>query len=143
VGTWSFTWTGRESALTAGPRTGTATYTRVGTSSVVEARIEGKSEAAGAYQETATLTWQEAQKAVTLQERLSMGGGITLVSTGDWSTPIAIHLESAPVVVKGQSLRLRRTIGIVSALSFTVNEELSTDGGPFVRLGGGVFKKAP
>ena len=41
----------------------------------------------------------------------------------------------------GQMLRLRRTWNIVSAASFSVTNEMSIDGGPFVRLGTGDFKK--
>lgn len=139
VGTWTFTWTGRESALTPGPRSGKATYTRLGETPFLDLKIEGTSDASGAYKESATLAYHAAQKMIALHERLA--GGAEMLSIGDWTSPIAIRLESAPVVVKGETLRLRRIYGIVSAQSFTVNEEISTNGGPFVRLGGGVFTK--
>jgi hypothetical protein len=140
VGSWNFRWTGRESPLTPGPRTGTVTYTRLGDSPFLEVKIEGTSDAAGAYRDTGTMGWQETQKVIALHERF--GGNVEMLSVGDWSSPIAIRFEGAPIRVRGQSLRLRRVYAIVSASSFTVNEELSTDGGPFVRLGGGVFSKA-
>jgi hypothetical protein len=41
LGSWTFTWTGRESPLTAGPRTGTITFTRKGTANGLEIRTEG------------------------------------------------------------------------------------------------------
>lgn len=138
IGTWTFTWTGRESPLTPGPRTGTATYARLGTTSFLELRIDGVSDA-GPYKETATLGWLEGPKVLAINERLS--GGIEMLSLGDWSSAISIRFDSAPVRVQGQTLRLRRTYGIVSAQSFTVNEEIATGEGPFVRLGGGVFSK--
>ena len=65
-----------------------------------------------------------------------------VVSLGDWSSPISIRFESEPIRVDNQTLKLRRTYGIVSASSFTVAEELSIDGKPFARLGGGVFTKS-
>lgn len=140
AGSWTFNWTGRESPLTPGPRMGTVTYTRLGNTPFLEVRTEGKSDA-GAYKETGTLGWHEAQKVIAMTERLA--AGVEILSLGDWSSPISIKFESAPVRVQGQTLRLRRIFAIVSAQSFTVNEEISTNDGPFVRLGGGVFSKAP
>jgi hypothetical protein len=139
VGAWAFRWTGRESPLTAGPRTGTVSYTRLGETNFLEAKTEGRSDAAGAYKESGVIGWHETQKVLAVHERLP--SGVELLSVGDWTSPIAIRLESAPVTIKGETVRLRRTIGIVSSHSFTMNEELSTNGGPFVRLGGGVFTK--
>lgn len=139
IGTWNFKWTGRESAFTPGPRTGTVTFTRLGDTSFLEFQSSGTAEGIGAYKESGTLGWQAAQKVVALHERL--WGNVEMLSVGDWSSPIAIRFESSPVRVKDQTLRLRRTYGIVSAGSFTVSEELSVDGGAFMRLGGGVFTK--
>ena len=139
VGTWAFTWTGRESPLTAGPRTGTITYVRMGDTNFLESKAEGRSDAGGTYKESGLIGWHETQKVMAVHERLA--GGIELLSVGDWTSPIAIRLESAPVMVQKETVRLRRIVGIVSAYSFTVNEELSTNGGPYVRLGGGVFTK--
>jgi hypothetical protein len=139
VGTWSFTWTGRESAITPGPRTGTVTFTRLGQTPFIDFQTSGQSEGAGAYTESGTLGWHEQAKAVAMHERL--WGNVEMLSVGDWSSPIAIRFESAPVRSGGQMLRLRRTYSIVSGTSFTVSEEISIDGGPFARLGGGVFMK--
>lgn len=139
VGTWSLTWTGRESPLTPGPRTGRVTYARAQSGPSLTATTTGQIDGGRAYTESATLDWDPAKKVLAMRETLSTG--VEVSSTGDWSSPIAIKFESAPVTVQGQRLVLRRVYGIVSAQSFTVNEELSTNGGPFVRLGGGVFKK--
>lgn len=140
VGTWNMTWSGRESALSPGPGTGTVTYSRLLNSNFLEIRSEGKSDA-GAYKQTGTLGWHADQKILALHERLA--GGVEVLSIGDWTSPISIRFESAPVRAQGQTLTLRRTYGIVSAQSFTVLEEVSTDGKPFVRLGSGVFGKQP
>jgi hypothetical protein len=140
IGTWAFKWTGRESAVTPGPRTGTVTFTRLGDTPFLEFQTAGTAEGVGAYKESGTLGWQATRQVVALHERLWRN--VEMLSVGDWSSPISIRFESAPVRIKDQTLRLRRAYGIVSAGSFTVSEELSVDGGPFVRLGGGVFTKA-
>jgi hypothetical protein len=139
VGTWSFKWTGRESAFTPGPRTGTITFTRLGDTPFLEFQASGTADGVGAYKESGTLGWQATRQIVALHERL--WGNVEMLSVGDWSSPISIRFESSPVRVKNQNLRLRRTYSIVSAVSFTVSEELSVDEGAFVRLGGGVFTK--
>jgi len=139
VGSWNYSWTGRESAITAGPRTGTVTFAKGSNPAVLTMTGEGTSEAAGAFKESGTLTWDEAKKTVTLHERL--GGGTEITGTGDWSSPIAIRYESAPVTVQGKTVRLKRLYSIHNATSFSVTEELSTDGGPYVRLGDGTFQK--
>ena len=62
----------------------------------------------------------------------------TACITNVWAPDGSKDAPIDPVKVKVQSLQLRRTISVVSAHSFTVAEELSEDGGPFVRLGGAV-----
>jgi hypothetical protein len=138
-GAWSFTWTGRESPVSPGPRSGVVTFTRAGAGGPITIAASGTSEAGGAYKESGSMAWDTGKKTLTVKEKLA--GGLELTSTGDWSSPISIRFESAPVKAGGQTIRLRRTYGIVSAHSFTVAEELSTDGGPFVRSGGGVFSR--
>ena len=139
AGTWRFSWTGRESALTAGPRRGTATFTR--TADTLAMKIEGTVDGGSAYQETGTLSWNEERKALSVRERLAAGAEISGV--GDWSSPIAINMMIEPVTIKGQTARLRRFYSILSASSFSIAEELSMDGGPFVRLGKGDFIRQP
>ena len=143
VGTWNVTWSGRESPFSAGPRTGTMTFERIGTSNFLSMRGEGKSDA-GAYKETGTLGWHEGQKIVVLREQLATGADV--LSIGDWTSPIAIRFESAPVSTAGPKpgppAILRRTIGIVSAASFTITDEMSTDGGKtFIKIAGAVAGK--
>ena len=57
------------------------------------------------------------------------------------ASPLSIRFESQPVQIQGQTLKLRRTYSILSAVSFSVAEELSTNGGPFQRLGNGQYIK--
>ncbi len=139
VGAWTFTWTGRESPVSAGPRTGTLTYARRGASDVLTLRAEGKVDGAAAYTETGTAEWNAARKTLTWVERLSTG--VELRSTGDWSSPIGIRAESEPVKAGVQTIRVRRLYSILSAQSFMVTEEISVDGGPYQRLGNGRYQK--
>jgi hypothetical protein len=139
TGTWTFTWTGRESALTPGPRAGTVMFTRLGNTPSLEMSVVGKTDTGAGYKESGTLVWQATTKTLAVHETLA--NGVTMLSVADWSSPIAMRFESAPVRVKGEVVRLRRIFTIISATSFTVNEELSTNDGPFMRLGGGVFSK--
>jgi hypothetical protein len=138
VGQWEFKYIGRESALGPAPREGTVTFTKAADGKTLNAVIEGKTEA-GAYKETATVTFDEATKTLMFSEKLA--NGTKLNSKGDWSSPISIRFAIDPVKVKGQSLQLRRTISVVAAHSFTVTEELAEDGGSFVRLGNAVYSK--
>jgi hypothetical protein len=138
VGSWTFEWTGRESPVTPGPRSGSVTFTRAG--AALDVRSESKLEDGTAtFNETGALEWDAAGKVLTIRERLS--DGTSLLGTGNWSSPLAIRYESEPVRVGNQTLRLRRSYAILSAHSYSVAEELSIDGGAFVRLGNGVFTK--
>jgi len=138
AGRWNFTWTGRESPITAGPRKGTTVFTSEG--SGLDIRTEGTvEEGNAAYKESGTAQWDAAKKALTLKETLA--DGTTLTGIGDWSSPLGIRYESQPSQVGKQSVRIRRTYSILSAQSFSIAEEISIDGGPFQRLGNGLFQK--
>ena len=138
TGRWSFTWTGRESPITAGPRKGTTVFASAG--SGLDIRTEGTVEEGNtAFTESGTAQWDEAKKALTLKETLV--NGTTLTGTGDWASPLAIRYESEPAQIGNQSVRIRRTYTILSAQSFSIAEEISIDGGPFQRLGNGLFQK--
>jgi hypothetical protein len=139
AGTWTFTWTGRESPLTAGPRTGTSTFTPIGASNFLTIKTSGKTDSGAAFEEAGMLGWSDARKVVAVHERL--GTGSEMLSLGDWSSPLSIRFDSSPVQVKSQTIRLRRVYSILSAVSFEVTEEMSVDGGAFQRLGNGEFVK--
>lgn len=138
VGTWEFNYVGRDSALAPAPRTGTITFTKAADGKSLNAVIEGKADG-GAYKDTVTVTFDEATKTLTFAEKLA--NGTKLNSKGDWSSPIAIRFAIDPVKIKNQSLQLRRNISVVAAHSFTVTEEISENGGPFVRLGAAVYSR--
>ncbi len=138
VGAWNFRYMGRESALGQAPREGVITFTKNADGKSLNTVIEGKNDV-GAYKESAVVTFDEATKQMTFAEKLA--NGTKLNSKADWSSPISIRFTVDPIKVKGESLQLRRIISIVAAHSFTVTEELSEGGGPFVRLGNAVYSK--
>jgi hypothetical protein len=138
-GQWKFKWLGMESLLgPGGPREGTLTYTPIMEGKFLEGRAEGKSEG-GDFREINYLSWDPEGKVLTSFEQ--RGAEAALLGLGDWKSPIAIRFTITPLKVKGQSLQLKRVVNIVAAHSYTVTEELSVDGGPFQRLGNGVFTR--
>jgi hypothetical protein len=139
IGTWTFAWTGRESPISSGPRSGSVTYTRIDGNSA-EMRAEGTSDLGGAFKESGVLRWNDAAKTLAFQETLA--NNIQMSSVGNWSSPISILVEGQPVQAQGQLLRLKRTYSILSGTSFRVTDELSINGGAFSRLGIGDFSKS-
>lgn len=140
VGQWNFTWLGRESAFgPGGTRQGTVTFTKNPDGKSVQIRTEYKADTS-TLQTTGTLTFDDATKAVTITEQFA--GGLRIESQGDWRSPLAVRCTFQSVKVNSQTLTLKRTMNIISAHSFTLVEELSEDGGPFVRLGSGTFTRA-
>lgn len=138
VGAWNFRYMGRESALAPAPRSGIVTFTKTSDGKALNAVVEGKTDS-GAYKENWVVTFDETSKQLNFSEKLS--NGAKLNSKGDWSSPIAIRFAVDPVKIKGETLQLRRTISVIAAHSFSVTEELSEGGGPFVRLGNAVYSK--
>ncbi|HWN98808.1 MAG TPA: hypothetical protein VNS63_06005 [Blastocatellia bacterium] len=137
-GQWNFKWVGRESPLGPAPREGIATFTLRPDGKTIDLRVEGKAEDKP-FKESAVIVWDEATKTMTFSERLA--NGLQIQSKADWRSPISIRFTVDPVKVKGQTVQLKRIISVVAAHSFTVTEELSEDGGPFVRLGSAIYSK--
>lgn len=137
VGTWTTKVTGRESALGVAPRAGTITFTK-NPNGTVTGRGSSAHEG-GKLDEDISLTFDEATKMITMTEKRS--NGVQIRSKGDWTSPIAIRFTVDPIKAGKQTLNLKRTISIVSAYSFTIVEELSEDGGPFVRLSNALYSK--
>ena len=85
------------------------------------------------------ITFLEGDKSFTFTERLA---NRTVISgRADWRIPISIHYAVEPVRVGRQQVQIRRTISIIAAHSFSVVEEISADGEPFVRLGNAVYTR--
>ena len=140
VGQWNFSWIGRESPLGPAPREGTTTFTLRPDGKSLDAKSVGKSEDKP-FTESAVITFDDGTKMMTFSERLA--NGIQVQSTADWRSPISIRFTIEPIKVKGQTLALKRIISVVAAHSFTVTEELSENGGPFVRLGSAIYTRVP
>ena len=141
AGAWRMTWTGRESAVTNGPRSGMVRFVRKPGSDTLDIRVEGQSEAGDPFRETGTAQWDAAKKVLTITETLA--SGVELRSVGDWSSPIAIRAESERVKAGTETLKVRRLYSILSAESFTVTEEISVNDGPYQPLGNGRYQKVP
>src|SRR5687767_518217 len=139
AGQWSYKYIGRESALWPAPRECVVTLTKRADGKSVEGVGECKHEG-GVFKDSLVIVFDEAAKTLSINEKL--GSGVALTSKGDWTSPISIRFTVDPVTAKKQKLQLRRTISIIAAHSFTVAEELSEDGGPFVRLGSATYTKA-
>ena len=138
AGQWNFKWVGRESPLGPAPREGTATFTVRADGKTIDLRVEGKADEKP-FKESAVIVWDETTKMMTVSEKLA--NGVQVQSKGDWRSPISIRFTVDPIKVKGQTVQLKRILSVVAAHSFTVTEELSEDGGPFVRLGSAVYSK--
>ncbi|MFZ4984570.1 MAG: hypothetical protein ACOYLF_03825 [Blastocatellia bacterium] len=138
VGQWSFRYIGRESSLGMAPREGTVSITRRSDGRTLDAKVAGKTDA-GAYSESWVLAFDETSRLLTLTEKLANGAVVS--SRGDWSSPISINFSVSPLKVGRHNVQLRRTISIIAAHSFSVTEEISEDGSPFVRLGDALYSR--
>ncbi len=138
VGQWGFKYIGRESGFGPAPREGVLVLVKRADGQAVEGVADCKHDG-GMFKESYVITFDQATK--TLNFLVKQPGGVNLKSTGDWSSPIAVRFKTEPVKVKGTTLQMRRTMSIIAAHSFSIADELSEDGGPFVRLGSAVFSK--
>ncbi len=73
IGAWTFTWAGRESLISAGPRDGTLTYARKRTSGL-ELRTVGKIDGGAAFTETGTAEWNADTKTMTWYGTIEVPG---------------------------------------------------------------------
>lgn len=138
VGQWSYKYVGRESALGPAPRECMVNFTKRADGKSLDSVTTCKHDG-GTHKESSVIVFDEAAKMMTVTEKI--GSGVAVSSRGDWTSPISIRFTVDPIKVKGQTLQLHRTISIVAAHSFTIAEELSEDGGPFIRLGNAVVTR--
>lgn len=136
-GVWRFEYTGGEfPPLSVGTRNGTVAFEPLPGAPFVRGRAV--SDLFGEpYEETWTIGFDEATRAVVWQERRPGGG--TLTALGNWTSPIAITFLTAPVEADGRVHVLRRVVRTTSESAFAVVDEFSVDGGPFRRLGNGSY----
>jgi hypothetical protein len=139
VGRWTFEYVGAEiPPVSLGTRSGTAAFTRTGSAGFVAGEVSsgvaGQSDA-----DSVLIGVDPATKMVVLRERRP--GGVELVSLGNWQSPLAISLQTSPVVAGGTTYEFRRVISITSEATFSIVEEISINGGPLRRLGRGHFRR--
>jgi hypothetical protein len=141
VGRWRVEYVGGEfPPLSAGGRSGTVTFSRLGASNFVAGQFEG--ELLGKpYREVDTIGFDPDTNALVMLERRA--DGLELVSLGNWRSPLAMTFQTTPVQANGRTYQLRRVISVTSDVAFEVTEEFSVDGGPFRRLGNGHYTKQP
>lgn len=138
AGKWSFKRLGAESEVAPGPGAGTLTFTILPDGKlqgVTELMVDGP----GMYTENISVTFDAAKNILTWSEQRP--GGVKVIGSGDWSSPLAIRFKLEPIKLKTGTYEIRRVISILSATSFSMTEEVSVNGGPFVRLGNAVYTK--
>jgi hypothetical protein len=139
VGRWTFEYLGGEfPPLSAGSRTGTATFTKTGNSNFVSGVIEndlgGKKS-----QDRITLGFDPETRMLAVVERRP--DQTELISVASWQSPLAISFTTSPVVSGGRTYQLRRVIQILNEQSFDIVEEFSVDGGAVRRLGNARYSR--
>ena len=139
VGRWTFEYLGGEfPPLSAGTRTGTATFTKTGASNFISGVIEndlgGKKS-----QDRITLGFDPETKMLAVVERRA--DQTELISVASWQSPLAITFTTSPVTSNGRTYQLRRVIQVLNDVSFDIVEEFSMDGGAFRRLGNARYSK--
>ena len=126
VGRWTFEYLGGEfPPLSAGTRTGTATFTKTGASNFISGVIEndlgGKKS-----QDRITLGFDPETKMLAVVERRA--DQTELISVASWQSPLAITFTTSPVTSNGRTYQLRRVIQVLNDVSFDIVEEFSMDG---------------
>lgn len=133
TGRWRFEYVGGEfPPLSNGERSGVVTFSAPTASQFVTGTLEGET-LGKPFKETVTIGVSPDTRTVVYHERRS--DGLELVSLGNWTSPLAIVFQTAPIVSAGKSYQLRRVISVLSESAFDVTEEFSVDGGAFRKLG--------
>jgi hypothetical protein len=139
VGRWTFEYLGAEfPPLSAGTRTGTATFTKTGASNYVTGVIEndlgGKK-----TQDRISIAYDPDTKSLAFLERRS--DQLELLSVASWNSPLAITFSTLPIAVGGRNYQLKRVIQVLNEDSFDLVEEFAVDGTAFKRLGNARYTK--
>lgn len=142
AGKWTFEWTLPESPLgAAGDITGTTIVTKLG-GAFYEATTEGKGPA-GPF--TAKEVWAYNRENKTVARQVTDSRGLSYLQFGpvggDLGGIFNLHLESAPFMANGKSVRFRSSLRLLSPLNYRVAMSLSVDGGPFTNLGNPWWRK--
>jgi hypothetical protein len=139
AGRWTFEYLGGEfPPLSTGDRAGSVTFSAMSPSQFLTGVVEGES-LGKPFKETVMLGVNPDTKMVVLHERRA--DGVEIVSLGNWTSPLAIVFQTAPVQSGGRSYQLRRVISLLSESAFDVTEEFSVNGGAFRKLGTARYTK--
>ena len=126
--------------LSTGERTGSVTFSAPSPSQFVNGTVEG--EILGKpFRETVTVGVNPDTKMVVFHERRA--DGVELVSLGNWTSPLAIVFQTAPVQSGGRAYQLRRVLSVLSDVVRRDGRVLRADGGAFRRLGSAHYTKLP
>lgn len=138
-GRWTFEYLGGEfPPLSAGERSGTVTFSAPSSSQFVTGVVEGET-LGKPFKESIAIGVNADIKSVVYHERRA--DGVELISNGNWTSPLAIVFQTAPLTSGGRTFQLRRVISILSETAFDVSEEFSVDGGTFKKLGTAHYTK--
>ena len=143
-GAWHVTWDYPESPLgPADVASGTTVYTQKGPASFSAATTFETS--AGTHTVTETFDYQREAKTLTRTVADSRGFRYTQQCTvnGDLGGQFTIRLESAPFMVKGESVRVNSVMRLLSPLNYRTQYTIAIDGGPFTNFGHPWWRKEP
>ncbi len=136
LGTWEFEWFIPEGPLgSAGEVSGTTTYTALG-----EMFYQADTTATGPdgpFTRTERIAYHEEHR--TLARFVTDSRGFSYMQmagvSGDLGGLYYINFESEPFTVKGQTIRVRDAVRVLSPLNYRVSTTVSIDGGPFRNYG--------
>jgi hypothetical protein len=95
-----------------------------------------------ALREAVSADDQQKRRRVTSQFGRAAAGGAAISGwLGNWTSPLAIVFQTAPVQSNGRSYQLRRVLSVLSESAFDLAEEFSVDGGAFRKLGTAHYTK--
>lgn len=138
TGRWRFEYLGGDfPPLSAGERSGTVAFSPTG-GTFVRGAVDGES-MGKAFKEAIAIGVSPETKSVVYVERRA--DGVDLISLGNWTSPLAIVFQTAPLTSGGKVYQLRRVISVLSETAFDVTEEFSVDGGAFRKLGTAHYTK--
>lgn len=142
IGKWAFEWTMPDSALGLGGNVTGTTIVKKMDGRFYEATVEGQGPG-GPFKSRELWAYHRDNKTVARQVTDSRGLNYLQFGPigGDLGGIYNLHLDSAPFVVNGKSVRLRSVLRLLSPLNYRVAMSLSVDGGPYTNLGNPWWRK--
>jgi hypothetical protein len=144
LGKWTFEWDMPDGPLgPAGRLEGTTVYAALG-----NGKYQALTEATGPTGKVTIkemITYQRDQKTLTRDVTDSRGFSYSQKGTigGDLGGSYNIYLESDPIKIGGQSVRLKHLLRLTSPLGYRVSATVSVDNGPFTNYGTPWWRKVP